>query len=90
MSKKVINITNSKEVAKVYCDLVKSYHSCDCLLTNLHIVDLKKNYSSLLELIPIKTSFRTISVKVRDLDDKDYSFAGTIYLNMLISSLQQD
>ncbi|KAK8800098.1 hypothetical protein WA171_004733 [Blastocystis sp. BT1] len=90
MSKKVINITNSKEVAKVYCDLVKSYHSCDCLLTNLHIVDLKKNYSSSLELIPIKTSFRTISVKVRDLDDKDYSFAGTIYLNMLISSLQQD
>ena len=89
VSKKVINITNSKEVAKVYCDIVKSYHSCDCLLTNLHIVDLKKNYSSSLELIPIKTSFRTISVKVRDLDDKDYSFAGTIYLNMLISSINK-
>ena len=88
VSKKVINITNSKEVAKVYCDLVKSYHSCDCLLTNLHIVDLNKNYSSSLELIPIKTSFRTISVKIRDLDDKDYSFAGTIYLNMLISSVK--
>ena len=87
VSKKVINITNSKEVAKIYCDLVKSYHSCDCLLTNLHIVDLNKNYSSSLELIPIKTSFRTISVKVRDLDDKDYAFAGTIYLNLLISSI---
>ena len=89
VSKKVINITNSKEVAKIYCDLVKSYHSCDCLLTNLHIVDLNKNYSSSLELIPIKTSFRTISVKVRDLDDKDYAFAGTIYLNLLISCSKQ-
>lgn len=86
ISDKVINLTNNKEVAKIYCDLVKSWWGCNSLLTTLHITDLHKNYYSDIELIPCDTSFNTVNFKIQDLADNPYSFNGTIYVELELSN----
>ena len=86
ISDKVINLTNNKEVCKIYCDLVKSWWGCNDLLTTLHITDLHKNYYSDIELIPMRTSFNKVNFKIHDLADNIYAFSGTIYIELEISS----
>ena len=86
ISDKVINLTNNKEVCKIYCDLVKSWWGCNDLLTTLHITDLHKNYFSDIELIPMRTSFNKVNFKIHDLADNIYAFSGTIYIELEISS----
>lgn len=86
LSSKVINLTNNKEVCKIYCDLVKSWWGCNGLLTTLSVTDLHKNYYSDIELIPIKTSFNTVNFKIHDLADNPYSFNGVIYIELELSN----
>lgn len=86
ISDKVVNLTNNKEVCKIYCDLVKSWWGCNGLLTTLHITDLHKNYYSDIELIPLHTSFNKVNFKIHDLADNIYAFSGTIYIELEISS----
>ena len=86
ISDKVVNLTNNKEVCKIYCDLVKSWWGCNGLLTTLHITDLHKNYYSDIELIPLRTSFNKVNFKIHDLADNIYAFNGTIYIELEVSS----
>lgn len=86
ISDKVINLTNNKEVCKIYCDLVKSWWGCNGLLTTLHITDLHKNYYSDIELIPCETSFNTVNFNIQDLAGAPYSFNGIIYVELELSN----
>ena len=86
ISDKVINLTNNKEMCKIYCDLVKSWWGCNDLLTTLHITDLHKNYYSDIELIPCETSFNTVNFNIQDLAGAPYSFNGIIYVELELSN----